>query len=117
MATRSDSGPRSRASSTRALPRVRARAYAGSRRISSRLTFSERMKAEASKRNGYFARVASSTLWERCEAIKAHGGEPRNELRARGLDVLRRPTRADHPLSGAPRGGGLTPSCRLHPAA
>src|SRR2546430_9243674 len=111
MATRSDSGPRSRASSTRALPRVRARAYAGSRRISSRLTFSERMKAEASRRNGYLARVASSTLWERREAIKAHGGEPRSELLASGLDVLRRPARGDHPLSGGPGGGGLAPGC------
>src|SRR5207245_7535065 len=74
------------------------------------------MKAEASKRNGYFARVASSTLWERCEAIKAHGGEPRNELRARGLDVLWRPTRADHSLAGAPGGGGMTPSCCISPA-
>src|SRR5207247_11169303 len=100
------------------VPRVRARAYAGSRRISSRLTFSERMKAEASRRNGYFARVASSTLWERREAIKAHGGEPRNERLASGLDELRRPARADHSLSGAgaPGGGGMTPSCCISPA-
>src|SRR3989475_3670917 len=61
IATRSDAPPRSSASRTRAFPRFRARAYAGSRRISSRLTFSARMKADASRRNGYFARVASST--------------------------------------------------------
>src|SRR5256886_1638575 len=61
IATRSDAAPRSSASRTRAFPRFRARAYAGSRRISSRLTFSARMKADASRRNGYFARVASST--------------------------------------------------------
>src|SRR5213593_2986798 len=61
IATRSDTAPRSSASRTRAFPRLRARAYAGSRRISSRLTFSARMNAEASRRNGYLARVASST--------------------------------------------------------
>src|SRR5207247_8860406 len=61
IATRSDAAPRSSASRTRAFPRFRARAYAGSRRISSRLTFSARIKADASRRNGYFARVASST--------------------------------------------------------
>src|SRR3989454_11834238 len=61
IATRSDAAPRSSASRTRAFPRFRARAYAGSRRISSRLTFSARMNADASRRNGYFARVASST--------------------------------------------------------
>src|SRR5437870_5443027 len=61
IATRSDAPPRSSASRTRAFPRFRARAYAGSRRISSRLTFSARMNADASRRNGYFARVASST--------------------------------------------------------
>src|SRR5437899_2309614 len=49
------------ASRSRACPRFRARAYAGSCRISSRLTFSARMNADASRRNGYFARVASST--------------------------------------------------------
>src|SRR2546430_356618 len=64
IATRSDAAPRSSASRTRAFPRFRARAYAGSRRISSRLTFSARMKADASRRNGYFARVASSTQLE-----------------------------------------------------
>src|SRR3989442_5652126 len=75
------------------------------------------MKAEASRRNGYFARVASSTQWERREAIKAHGGEPRNELRAHGLDVLRRPTLAHHSLAGAgaPGGGSMTPSCCIIP--
>src|SRR5881628_1300994 len=61
IATRSDAAPRSSASKTRAFPRFRARAYAGSSRISSRLTFSARMNADASRRNGYFARVASST--------------------------------------------------------
>src|SRR6266571_3206879 len=61
MATRSEAAPRSSASRTRAFPRLRARAYAGSSRISSRLTFSARMNADASRRNGYFAREASST--------------------------------------------------------
>src|SRR2546425_8109416 len=61
MATRSEAAPRSRASRTRAFPRLRARAYAGSSRISSRLTFSARMNADDSRRNGYLARVASST--------------------------------------------------------
>src|SRR6266581_7528901 len=76
-ATRSDAGPFSRASRTRALPRLRARAYAGSRRISSRLTFSPRTNPEASRRNGYFARRARSTASGTRGAIKAHGGEAR----------------------------------------
>src|SRR6266581_6170902 len=61
----------------RALPRLRARAYAGSRRISSRLTFSPRTNPEASRRNGYFARRARSTASGTRGAIKAHGGEAR----------------------------------------
>src|SRR3989442_1580796 len=61
MATRSEAAPRSSASRTRAFPRLRARANAGSSRISSRLTFSARMNADDSRRNGYLARVASST--------------------------------------------------------
>src|SRR6266581_1562901 len=59
----------------RALPRLRARAYAGSRRISSRLTFSPRTNPEASRRNGYFARRARSTASGTRGAIKAHGGD------------------------------------------
>src|SRR6266571_5398417 len=69
---RSDGATFSSASSTRALPSARARAYAGSRRISSRLTFSDRMSAPASRRNGYFARVASSI---------ANAGTPRSHKR------------------------------------
>src|SRR5437016_3588823 len=41
---------------------ARARAYAGSDSNSSRVTCSARMKADASWRNGYFARPASSTV-------------------------------------------------------
>src|SRR6266480_6483956 len=41
---------------------ARARAYAGSDSNSSRVTCSARMKADASWTNGYFARLASSTV-------------------------------------------------------
>src|SRR2546421_8140683 len=41
---------------------ARARAYAGSDSNSSRVTCSARMKADASWRNGYLARPASSTV-------------------------------------------------------
>src|SRR5437660_8545855 len=62
IATRFASGPFSSASTTRARPIARARAYAGSDSNSSRVTCSARMKADASWRNGYFARPASSTV-------------------------------------------------------
>src|SRR5207245_4726910 len=96
MATRSEAAPRSRASRTRAFPRLRARAYAGSNRISSRLTFSARMNAEDSRRNGYFARVASSTSAGTREAHKrpTRGpAKPGLRIRARPSLGLGRPGR------------------------
>src|SRR5207245_7105599 len=101
MATRSEAAPRSRASKTRAFPRLRARAYAGSRRISSRLTFSARMNADDSRRNGYLARVASSTSEGTPRAIKGQRGDPRNGSYEFVWDL--------HSVSGAPVGGGATP--------
>src|SRR6266540_2317868 len=91
-AIRSDAGPFSSASRTRALPRLRARPYAGSRRISSRLTFSPRTNAEASRRNGYFARRASSTGSEMRGAIKGHGGDARKCV---ARVVTRAPSRSE----------------------
>src|SRR5438034_8929562 len=74
MATRGDSGPFSKASRTRVRPRALARAYAGSESSSSRVTPSERMKADASRRNGYFARADSSTAVGTHSQVKAFAG-------------------------------------------
>src|SRR5256712_7185888 len=66
------------------------------------------MNADASRRNGYFARVASSTS----------EGTPRGHKRP-----TRRPAKRElrigrelHSVSGAPGGGGATPSCTIRPA-
>src|SRR5437667_4294134 len=75
MATRGDSGPFSSASGTRVRHRALARAYAGSDSSSSRVTPSERMKADASRRKGYFARADSSTAVGTHSRLKALAGE------------------------------------------
>src|SRR5436309_11181261 len=84
MATRGDSGPFSSASCTRVRPRALARAYAGSDSSASRVTPSERMKADASRRKGYFARADSSTAVGTHSRLKAFAGEARTRPTAAG---------------------------------
>src|SRR5213080_3677051 len=91
MATRGDSGPFSKASCTRVRPRALARAYAGSESSSSRVTPSERIKADASRRNGYFARADSSTAVGTHSQLKAFAGEARTRPTAVRPKVFLRP--------------------------
>src|SRR5438552_2773720 len=91
MATRGDSGPFSKASCTRVRPRALARAYAGSESSSSRVTPSERIKADASRINGYFARADSSTAVGTHTQLKAFAGEARTRPTAVRPKVFLRP--------------------------
>src|SRR5947208_15357896 len=91
MATRGDSGPFSSASCTRVRPRALARAYAGSESSSSRVTPSERMKADASRRKGYFARADSSTAVGTLSQLKAFAGGARTRPTAGRPKVFLQP--------------------------
>src|SRR5437879_315743 len=91
MATRGDSGPFSSASCTRVRPRALARAYAGSESSSSRVTPSERMKADASRRKGYFARADSSTAVGTLSRLKAFAGGARTRPTAGRPKVFLQP--------------------------
>src|SRR5437660_720942 len=91
MATRGDSGPFSSASCTRVRPRALARAYAGSESSSSRVTPSERMKADASRRKGYFARADISTAVGTLSRLKAFVGGARTRPTAGRPKVFLQP--------------------------